>query len=1049
VIWEQTPGGKWFPHYHQFVETATGLNFKTPEGNWEPSVEQIEPSPGGAAATQGQHKVTFAANLATTGAINLQMPDGQQLQTELIGLCYSDFASGHTVFIAIVTNCTGEIFNANQVWYENAFCGLKGSVRYTYTKAGFEQDVMLQECPLPPESYGLSSATTVLQAVTGVESAPSVSVTASTMRDVSQISDQTIRFPTMTIGHGRAFLIGDNNSSSVPVTKQWEVWSGQRVLVEQVPVSQIAAQLQTLQPLQSSASKFSNSVANVVSAQQLKRKLAVRDPRPMKFAGASPAKSGFILDYITLNGTQSDVVFQGDTTYYISGNLNLYGANTVFEGNAVLKFASNATLTVYTPVTWQGKAYRPVVMLAKDDDGTGELISGSTGNPGTNYYAAEALYFDGTTADTNLIIDNLRIANARVGVTLNGQSDHVLNDVQCLKCGTGISSINTTFSVHNALFYNVLTNFNENSATGAVEQVTSDIAALLNQSTSSDLYLTNCLLVSVTNVSNCVTDHTATLTSGSGVFQVAGPGGLHYLAADSPYRNFGTPNISSATLGALQQKTTYPPIVYSNTVIAADTTFGPQAQRDTDTPDLGYHYDPLDWVFGQVISNANLTFTAGTAVGWFRTSSGNRSHGQPIVGVGLNMANSKIADFRGTETTPDYWVRCNTVQEQDGTGGYGPGGITGSDDQFNEDISVSPEVHLNFTRCSMMAGDRGGNHFRDDWGYLIIRAKNSEFWCGNFGGYVVSCDITNCLLDRWAGGQVEGHTDDEWMMRNCTFHGGHLYMSRSGPIPVSIRDCSFDGTLFSILDSFSSDTNLTDYKFNAVLDDGGRNDVEGGMVTLTNGSSDLVYFDVTTYSSYEVDSFSPYSGNYFDAGAFIEFPLDTENGGSAIDFPVTISVYDYRYSLLSQTLLTAASTSNLWYVTWDGSALNTASVMQSNVVVATFDWQTNWLGNYYLPPGSPLIDIGDTNANWLGLYHFTTQTNQLKETNSIVDIGYHYVAVDSDGNPIDSNTNGTPDYLEDANGNGVVDSGEIGWNTNGDPGLKVLITRPKNNSLLP
>jgi hypothetical protein len=93
--------------------------------------------------------------------------------------------------------------------------------------------------------------------------------------------------------------------------------------------------------------------------------------------------------------------------------------------------------------------------------------------------------------------------------------------------------------------------------------------------------------------------------------------------------------------------------------------------------------------------------------------------------------------------------------------------------------------------------------------------------------------------------------------------------------------------------------------------------------------------------------------------------------------------------------------------------------------------------------------MGNTNANLLGLYHFTTQTNQVKETNSVVDIGYHYVAVDANGNPIDTNSDGIPDYWEDANGNGLVDSGEIGWNIYGDLGLKVLITRPRNGTTLP
>jgi hypothetical protein len=96
------------------------------------------------------------------------------------------------------------------------------------------------------------------------------------------------------------------------------------------------------------------------------------------------------------------------------------------------------------------------------------------------------------------------------------------------------------------------------------------------------------------------------------------------------------------------------------------------------------------------------------------------------------------------------------------------------------------------------------------------------------------------------------------------------------------------------------------------------------------------------------------------------------------------------------------------------------------VVVTNYNWQTSWLGNYYQPTNSPLIDKGSTTADQFGLYHFTTQTSQMKETNSVVDIGYHYVALDALGNPIDTNGDGIPDYLEDANGDGIFDAGDLG-----------------------
>jgi hypothetical protein len=60
---------------------------------------------------------------------------------------------------------------------------------------------------------------------------------------------------------------------------------------------------------------------------------------------------------------------------------------------------------------------------------------------------------------------------------------------------------------------------------------------------------------------------------------------------------------------------------------------------------------------------------------------------------------------------------------------------------------------------------------------------------------------------------------------------------------------------------------------------------------------------------------------------------------------------------------------------------------------------------------------------------------------------YHYVATDAYGNPLDSNGDGTPDYLEDANGYGIYDAGDPGdWQNSN---LNVIITRSRNGSVLP
>jgi len=102
-----------------------------------------------------------------------------------------------------------------------------------------------------------------------------------------------------------------------------------------------------------------------------------------------------------------------------------------------------------------------------------------------------------------------------------------------------------------------------------------------------------------------------------------------------------------------------------------------------------------------------------------------------------------------------------------------------------------------------------------------------------------------------------------------------------------------------------------------------------------------------------------------------------------------------------------------------------------DVIVTNFNWQTGWLGNYYLPTNSLLINAGSTTADQVGLYPFTTQTNQTEEGYSIVDVGYHYVALDVNGNPIISGTNGIPDYLQFAYGKWVTNGVTIDMPANG------------------
>jgi hypothetical protein len=169
------------------------------------------------------------------------------------------------------------------------------------------------------------------------------------------------------------------------------------------------------------------------------------------------------------------------------------------------------------------------------------------------------------------------------------------------------------------------------------------------------------------------------------------------------------------------------------------------------------------------------------------------------------------------------------------------------------------------------------------------------------------------------------------------------------------------------------------------------------------------------------------------------------SGAGAGPWPVQDNLFD-------QANLSSTSTNHLTCSN-NGFTAGTTNYLggPNNETNLAADYQAGPLGNYYYPTNgtnlATLIQAGSTTANQLGLYHYTVTTNEVVEGTNTVSIGFHYVALDQYGNPLDSNGDGIPDYLEDANGNGIYDAGDSGdWqNLN----LDVIITQPRNGSILP
>jgi len=347
-----------------FTEVATGLNFLDPAtGQYLPSQELFQiAADGSALAAHGQHRVRLDSDINSGGSVDLAMPGGQRLISNPMGLSFFDYSSGKNILLAEVTNCIGELVAPNMVVYASAFDTLKAALRYTYTKDGFEQDVILYENPGSPADYGLNPDTTLLEMYTEFNSPAAPQIATQLLPDETESS--TLDFGPMRIGRGQAYFLNDTLEAA-DVSATWANMDGRAFLVESVPYQKVKPMLDKLALANGQAANRPTEGRKglVASLRPREKTLKVASIKP----GQIKSNPALAIDYLIKNSDQTNFTWLGDTTYYISGNVGLYGTNTIFEGGAVLKYTNNVSLTVNTPLTWQGSAYRPVVLTARDD----------------------------------------------------------------------------------------------------------------------------------------------------------------------------------------------------------------------------------------------------------------------------------------------------------------------------------------------------------------------------------------------------------------------------------------------------------------------------------------------------------------------------------------------------------------------------------------------------------------------------------------------------------------------------------------------------------
>jgi hypothetical protein len=730
---------------------------------------------------------------------------------------------------------------------------------------------------------------------------------------------------------------------------------------------------------------------------------------------------------IPVLGMRQDYTFRSGITYYINSPIALYG-NTTIEAGAVLKFNSYNGITypsliIKGGLTCKGEPYNPSILTSINDDAVGAWIHSSSGQP--QPAATGSPFLDLYYAQSNSI-SNLRVCFADWGVTIPNASRKLdVWDCQFVRCNYGIVNLvdgsGAKDSLHNVLFaacgMGTAVGAWSPSVTIEGEQVTADVGDFCQADyTPSRIALTNSIIrENSLSASNLSTNHVA-FNPNSTNFVSEGYG-HYYLAAKSPLHSAGTTNISSRLKTEFQNKTTSSPVpIAAFTQITGNMTLSPQAPRYTNgAPDLGYYYDALDYTVANLtLSGGNITVLPGTAIAvrneyipncYYASNGG--SYGDcnyTVEGFVMQQGSSFVS--HGTPTKPNIFTAEKMVQEfpetvwssyQYYTFEWWFGAITFVPD-FELGDAVAPTLDFRFSKFYLPPND------------YHIWAGMAESW-------------------HYEGGSLEWSPDSSMYLslQDCSVHGGRINLGTPDFYYHDPGQVYAPGAVTWVNNSFENVSINLDPTYNEYEWGNGVNcDMRvQAYNNLFRGGLWLHLEPIPASAGNWV-----FKDNLFDRVNFVQDAtqtLDCDNNGY---WPLSSSdlLWDwdypdyYPFSILGFLC-------PWWWMENSGQLQPTTTGEGAHEVVLgnAPPYQSGSLGNFYLPTNTPLYGAGSTNAAGPGLYQYTTRVDQMKEGDDTakanVNIGLHYVAANGNGQPLDSDSDGIPDYVEDANGNGLVD-----WN---------------------
>src|SRR5688572_4461251 len=239
----------------EYVQVESGLHrFDQNTASWVVTDPRFELFQDGAILRNLQYSAIFTPSVADPDAIDLQLPSGERMIGQIMGIAY--VFNEQSVLVTEIRPCAGEI-NGNWLIYRSAFTDYDIDVLFKAERSGLSQWLTIKEqLPHPRAFFPEAQAEEVhVELMTEWTQAPvpqkEVRVLEPAANGQRALTHERIRIGSAEFLGGRAFGIAGDYS--LPIASSWETIENRVFLLEKIPWRKLAPELQKLPPPQAAA----------------------------------------------------------------------------------------------------------------------------------------------------------------------------------------------------------------------------------------------------------------------------------------------------------------------------------------------------------------------------------------------------------------------------------------------------------------------------------------------------------------------------------------------------------------------------------------------------------------------------------------------------------------------------------------------------------------------------------------------------------------------------------------------------------------------------